>query len=112
MATDYRQARTIRLFVSAMRRRFREANGMVTQIDFDHWCDWALAQADVAGDDLVQTFAGNGLASQQFLCDIANRCPVALHECNGLVAKLVRDRRPLGSHVLMTCSSPRLSHQK
>jgi hypothetical protein len=27
---------------------------------------------------------------------------VALHECNGLVAKLVRDRRPLGSHVLMT----------
>ena len=64
-----------------------------------------------AGDDLVQTFAGNGLASQQFLCDIANRCPVALHECNGLVAKLVRDRRPLGSHVLMTCSSPRLSHQ-
>ena len=46
MATDYRRARTIRLFVSAMRRRFREANGMVRQADFEDWCDWALAQAD------------------------------------------------------------------
>jgi hypothetical protein len=46
MATDYRQARTIRLFVSAMRRRSHEANGMVRQTDFEDWCDWALAQAD------------------------------------------------------------------
>jgi hypothetical protein len=45
MATNYRQARTIRLFVSAMRRRFDEANGIVTQADFEDWCDWALAQA-------------------------------------------------------------------
>jgi hypothetical protein len=42
-----------------------------------------------AGDDLVQTFAGNGVASQRFLCDIANRCPVALHKCNVPDAKMV-----------------------
>jgi hypothetical protein len=29
-----------------MRRRFREANGMLRQADFEDWCDWALAQAD------------------------------------------------------------------
>jgi hypothetical protein len=46
MVTDYRRARTIRLFVSAMRRRFSEGSGMVAQADFEGWCDWALVQAD------------------------------------------------------------------
>jgi hypothetical protein len=46
MATDYRKARTVRLFVSAMRHRFDEVNRIVTQTDFEDWCDWALAQAD------------------------------------------------------------------
>jgi hypothetical protein len=43
MATDYQQARAIRLFVSAMRRS-RGADG--ARIDFEDWCHWALAQAD------------------------------------------------------------------
>jgi hypothetical protein len=46
MARNYGQARTIRLFVSAMRRRFQVESRMATQADFDGWCDRALAQAD------------------------------------------------------------------
>jgi hypothetical protein len=46
VATDYRQARTIRLFVSAMRRRSGDADGALARIDFEDWCHGALAQAD------------------------------------------------------------------
>jgi hypothetical protein len=45
MATDYRQARTIRLFVAALRRRSSEADG-ARGPDFEDWCRWALAEAD------------------------------------------------------------------
>jgi hypothetical protein len=46
MAADYRQARTIRLFIGAMRRRSRDADSAVARIDFEDWCHWALAEAD------------------------------------------------------------------
>jgi hypothetical protein len=45
-ASDYRQARAIRLFVGAIRRRFRDAEGTLEEARFEDWCRWALAQAD------------------------------------------------------------------
>jgi hypothetical protein len=46
MAKDYRQARTIRLFVGAMRRRSHDADRGLVEKDFEDWCHWALAEAD------------------------------------------------------------------
>jgi hypothetical protein len=46
MASDYRQARAIRLFVAAIRRRLREAEGTLNGAGLEDWCRWALAQAD------------------------------------------------------------------
>jgi hypothetical protein len=46
MATDYRQAQVIRLFVGAMRRRSLDADGALARKEFEVWCNWALAEAD------------------------------------------------------------------
>jgi hypothetical protein len=46
MASDYRQARAIRLFVGAIRRRLRDAEGTLEGARIEDWCRWALAQAD------------------------------------------------------------------
>lgn len=45
MATDYRQARTIRLFVAALRLRSSEGDGSCGEA-FEDWCRWAVAEAD------------------------------------------------------------------
>jgi hypothetical protein len=46
MASDYRQARAIRLFVGAMRRRWRDGEDLLALDGFEDWCCWALAEAD------------------------------------------------------------------
>lgn len=46
MASDYGQARAIRLFVGAMRRRWREGDGVMALDGFEDWCRWALTEAD------------------------------------------------------------------
>jgi hypothetical protein len=55
MASDYRQARAIRLFVGAMRRRWRHGNGELAPSSFEDWCRWALAEADTI--DPAKNFA-------------------------------------------------------
>ena len=57
MATDYRQARAVRLFVSAMRRRLPDADGTLARSDFEDWCHRALAQADEL--DPIKTWRGS-----------------------------------------------------
>jgi hypothetical protein len=46
MASNYRQARAIRLFVGAMRRRLRDGDGALARDGFEDWCRWALTEAD------------------------------------------------------------------
>lgn len=46
MASDYRQARAIRLFVGAMRRRLRDGEDAPARDGFEDWCHWALTEAD------------------------------------------------------------------
>ena len=46
MASDYRQARAIRLFVGTIQQRLRDAEGTLDGARFEDWCRWALAQAD------------------------------------------------------------------
>jgi hypothetical protein len=63
MATDYRQARAIRLFVSAMRRRARDSDGELARFGFEDWCHWALAQADEL--DPAKNLANFSIESKQ-----------------------------------------------
>jgi hypothetical protein len=45
MAADYCQARSIRLFVAAVRRRSSGACGAWGEA-FENWCRWALTESD------------------------------------------------------------------
>jgi hypothetical protein len=63
MASDYRQARAIRLFVAAMRRRCRDGDGFLALDGFEDWCRWALAEADTL--DPAKNWSKFSIASQQ-----------------------------------------------
>jgi hypothetical protein len=52
MASDYRQARAIRLFVGAMRQRLRDGDGTLARDGFEDSCHWALTDnLDPANND-------------------------------------------------------------
>jgi len=55
MASDYRHARAIWLFVGATRRRSRDGDGVLALNRFEDWCRWALAEGDTL--DPAKNFA-------------------------------------------------------
>jgi hypothetical protein len=63
MASDYRQARAIRRFVGAIRRRLRDGDGALAWDGFEDWCHWALTEADKL--DPAKNLAKFSIESQQ-----------------------------------------------